>query len=222
MPGTRSTTSPIPPALFGEVVDEPRGVGLRRRGAGHRREAVRPRPRDRAIALNATVHEVFAEPRRSSGSTTTWARSRSRTSSTSASPTRSSSRSGTATTSRACRSPWPRPSASPTAARSTTQVGAIRDVVQNHLLQVVSLLAMEPPSGAHARGDPRRAVQGARLDPPAHAGRRRARPVPGLSRRRRASRRTPPSRRSRRCGCTSTRGAGPACRSTSGPASACR
>ena len=25
--------------------------------------------------------------------------------------------------------------------------GAIRDVVQNHLLQVVSLLAMEPPSG---------------------------------------------------------------------------
>ena len=28
------------------------------------------------------------------------------------------------------------------------QVGAIRDVVQNHLLEVVSLLAMEPPSGA--------------------------------------------------------------------------
>jgi glucose-6-phosphate 1-dehydrogenase len=27
------------------------------------------------------------------------------------------------------------------------QVGAIRDVVQNHLLQIVSLLAMEPPSG---------------------------------------------------------------------------
>ena len=27
------------------------------------------------------------------------------------------------------------------------EVGAIRDVVQNHLLQVVSLLAMEPPSG---------------------------------------------------------------------------
>jgi glucose-6-phosphate 1-dehydrogenase len=30
------------------------------------------------------------------------------------------------------------------------QAGAIRDVVQNHLLQVVSLLAMEPPSG-HSR-----------------------------------------------------------------------
>lgn len=30
-------------------------------------------------------------------------------------------------------------------------VGAIRDVLQNHLLQVVALLAMEPPAGADAR-----------------------------------------------------------------------
>src|SRR5690606_8581929 len=29
-------------------------------------------------------------------------------------------------------------------------VGAVRDVLQNHLLQVVSLLAMEPPAGADA------------------------------------------------------------------------
>jgi glucose-6-phosphate 1-dehydrogenase len=28
------------------------------------------------------------------------------------------------------------------------EVGALRDVVQNHLLQVVALLAMEPPVGA--------------------------------------------------------------------------
>ena len=28
-------------------------------------------------------------------------------------------------------------------------VGAIRDVVQNHLLQVLALVAMEPPSGDH-------------------------------------------------------------------------
>jgi glucose-6-phosphate 1-dehydrogenase len=27
------------------------------------------------------------------------------------------------------------------------ETGAIRDVVQNHLLQVVALLAMEPPTG---------------------------------------------------------------------------
>ena len=33
------------------------------------------------------------------------------------------------------------------------EVGAIRDVVQNHLLQVISLLAMDPPAGhdPHAR-----------------------------------------------------------------------
>ena len=30
------------------------------------------------------------------------------------------------------------------------ETGAIRDVVQNHLLQVVALLAMEPPTGLHA------------------------------------------------------------------------
>ena len=30
------------------------------------------------------------------------------------------------------------------------EVGAIRDVVQNHLLQVISLLAMDPPVGRHA------------------------------------------------------------------------
>jgi glucose-6-phosphate 1-dehydrogenase len=30
------------------------------------------------------------------------------------------------------------------------EAGAIRDVVQNHLLQVVACLAMEPPAGAHA------------------------------------------------------------------------
>ena len=36
------------------------------------------------------------------------------------------------------------------------EVGAIRDVVQNHLLQVLALLAMEPPAGARPRGAARR------------------------------------------------------------------
>ena len=52
-----------------------------------------------------------------------------RTSSTSASPTRSSSRSGTATTSTACRSRWPRTSASRGAATSTRRRARIRDVI---------------------------------------------------------------------------------------------
>ena len=101
----------------------------------------------RRSELNATLHAVFPEER-SSASTTTSARRRCRTCSTSASPTRSSSRSGTATTSTACRSRWPRPSASRAAAASTKRSARIRDVVQNHLLQVVALLAMEPPVGA--------------------------------------------------------------------------
>ena len=41
------------------------------------------------------------------------------------------------------------------------QTGAIRDVVQNHLLQVLSLLAMEPPAGYGHQGHPGREGQGA-------------------------------------------------------------
>ena len=50
-------------------------------------------------------------------------------------------------------------------------VGALRDVVQNHLLQVVALLAMEPPAGADADGLARRAQQAVPPDP--HRGARR-------------------------------------------------
>ena len=41
------------------------------------------------------------------------------------------------------------------------ETGVIRDVIQNHLLQVVSYLAMEAPSSHVRRGHPRRAGQGA-------------------------------------------------------------
>ena len=131
----------IPPSLFATVV---RGLGRsgcadgRARG---RREAVRPRPR---VGAGAQRDAALGLPgdERSSASTTTSARRRSRTSSTSASPTRSSSRSGTATTSRACRSRWPRTSACRAAGGSTRRSGAIRDVIQNHLLP-----------GARAAGD---------------------------------------------------------------------
>ena len=50
------------------------------------------------------------------------------------------------TTSRACRSRWRRTSASRAAARFYDATGAIRDVVQNHLFQLLSNLAMEPPA----------------------------------------------------------------------------
>ena len=96
----------------------PRPGRAHRGRPGRRREAVRPRPR-----LGPRAQRVPAPglPRggRSSASTTSSARSRSRTCSCSGSPTRCSSRCGTATSSRACRSRWPRTSASGAGASST-------------------------------------------------------------------------------------------------------
>jgi hypothetical protein len=89
-----------------------------RGGARRRREAVRPRPRLGA-ELNATLHDRVPEEGDLPHRPLPRQGGRCRTSSTSASPTRSSSRSGTATTSRACRSRWPRASASKGAASST-------------------------------------------------------------------------------------------------------
>ena len=68
--------------------------------------------------------------------------------------------------------------------------GALRDMLQNHLLQVLSLVAMEPPTTFAAAGDPDEKVKVAAGDRPCSTGdaireRRRARPL----RRRRAARR---------------------------------
>ena len=82
---------------------------------------------------------------RSSASTTTSARRPSRTCSRCASPTASSSRSGTASSSTTSRSPSPSRSGSRAAPRFYEQAGAIRDIFQNHLLQLVAITAMEPP-----------------------------------------------------------------------------
>ena len=139
----------IPQGLFG-LVGQParRGRAAPQGRAPRRREAVRERPR--LGARRSTPRSTSTSPRRtSSASTTTSARGRSRTWSSSASPTRSSSPSGTATTSRASRSPWPRASASQGRGGFYDKAGTIRDVVQNHLLQVVSNVAMEPPPRSH-------------------------------------------------------------------------
>ena len=51
-------------------------------------------------------------------------------------------------TSTTCRSPWPRPSASSSRGGYYDDAGALRDMVQNHLLQLLCLVAMEPPVDA--------------------------------------------------------------------------
>ena len=63
------------------------------------------------------------------------------------------------------------------------ETGAIRDVVQNHLLQVTAILAMDAPVGQRRRGHPRREGARPQGDRAARSGARRARPVPRLPRR---------------------------------------
>ncbi len=112
------------PSAFADIVGElgrvgPRPRAPRRRLAADRhREAVRPRPRVGRSGSTARSARSSAR-RRSTASTTTWARRPSGTCSSSGSATGSSSRSGTAATSTTCRSRWPSRSASRTAARST-------------------------------------------------------------------------------------------------------
>ena len=113
--------------------------------------------------------------------------------------------------------------------------GALRDMLQNHLLQLLCLVAMEPPARSTpdaVRDEKLKVLRSLRpLDRGEVRPRDRARPVPRRPRRtagrcRAISRRTDrlaaaaprPSSPSRP---RSTTGAGPACRSTCAPASAC-
>jgi glucose-6-phosphate 1-dehydrogenase len=109
------------------------------------------------------------------------------------------------------------------------QTGALRDMVQNHMLQLLALVAMEPPSDFEAgavRDEKVKVLRALRPVGPGESvtGQYRAGAVqgaagPGLRRRARPRQRLP--RRSSRSRRTSTTGAGRACRSTCAPASGC-
>ena len=109
----------IPPSLFGVVCSALAESGL---NVDARLVVEKPFGHDRESARRSTGHCSSIFPRRrSSASTTIWARSRFRTSSTRGSQIRRSSRCGTATMSAASRSRWRNPLASRTAGASTTQ-----------------------------------------------------------------------------------------------------
>ena len=135
----------IPPSLFGEVVTNLKGSGC---AAGARIIVEKPFGHDlaSALALNETIHEAFDEPAvfridhylgkepvqnllyfRFANSFLEPIWNRDHVASVQVNM----------------------PEALDVADRGAfyDQAGAIRDVVQNHLLEVVSLLAMEPPSG---------------------------------------------------------------------------
>ena len=101
-------------------------------------------------------------------------------------------------------------------------VGALRDVVQNHLLQLIGLFAAEPPSVGRRRRSARQTRRGVPRDasrPIPHttcaASTTGTDPSKGCNRIRRP-------RPSPRCGWRSTTGGGPGCRSTSARARHCR
>ncbi len=115
------------------------------------------------------------------------------------------------------------------------RAGALRDMVQNHLLQILCLVAMEPPVSfddeeiRNKKTDVLKAIRP--IDPdrvsdvavrgqygPGVIG---GTPVPGYRQEPDVARTLPP-RRSRRSSFTSTTGGGRACPSTSAPASGCR
>ena len=111
--------------------------GRARLGAHRHREAVRPRPRvgappeRRAACASSTS-------RRSTASTTTWAKRPCATCWSSASATASSSRSGTGATSTMCRSRWPRTVGVEGRGAFYEEAGATRDILQNHVLQLLT------------------------------------------------------------------------------------
>ena len=161
-----------------------RGCRADRARPGRHREAVRPRPEVGAGPRRRTapVHRRVADlqdrplPRQDGPRGDPLPPLRA---------TRCSSPCGTATTSTACRSRWPRTSASRDRGHFYDPVGALRDVVVNHLMQVFAAVAMEAPAHGdtrHDQGPPDDAVpRDARSGPQAL----RARPVRRVSRGRR-------------------------------------
>ena len=140
----------IPPSLFPTVIAGLASVGLHDTVAGGRREAVRPRPRVRAGGSTPVLHEHFDERAifridhylgKESVEDLLVFRFANTLPRADLEPQLRRQRAGH--DGRDVRGRGAR-------ARSTTSVGAMRDVVQNHLLQVVALLAMEPPVGPDA------------------------------------------------------------------------
>ncbi len=172
---------------------------------------------------------------RSSASTTTSARRACRTCSSPGSPTPCSNRCGTRAGSTTSRSPPPNRSASAPAATTTTGPARCATCCRTTCLQVLCLVAMEPPTYVDretVRDEKLKVLQALK---PLSADEMKRQTVtgqygPGLAegavvdgyRRRRRKRRTAQRKRSWRSRPRSTTGAGPACRSICAPASGCR
>ena len=113
-------------------------------GASSSRSRSAPISPPRARSIKSC--SAFSKRTRFSASTIISARRRCRTSWCCASPTDCSSRSGIAITSTMCRSRSRNRSTVGRRGSYYDATGALRDMVPNHLFQLLSLIAMEPPS----------------------------------------------------------------------------
>ena len=207
------------------------GAGLAAAGGG---KTFRPRPRQRPRTERPPARSLSTNAT-STASIITWARRPSRTSWPSASATAFSSRCGTAATSTTCRSRRRNPSASRAAAPITRKPARCADMIQNHLLQVMATIAMEPSASFRAdsvRDERSKLLRSIRIMTPDEirdntvAGqygpaRIGGEDVPGFRAGDRASTRTRRPTPMRPPPSSSRTGAGRACRSTCAPASGC-
>ena len=135
----------VPPNAAPGVIEELGRVGL-----ADRARVIMEKPfgvdLESARRLNATRPRACSTSRRSSASTTSWARRRFRTSSRCASPTGCSSRSGTATTSTTCRSTFPRRCRSARARGSTSRRAPTATWSSRTCSRCSGFVAMEPPT----------------------------------------------------------------------------
>jgi len=137
----------IPPSMFGTGVGQLAGAGCT---TNARVIVEKPFAATSHLRGSSTAYSTNTlRSRRSSASITTSERKRFRTSSISALPMRSSSRSGIASTWRTCRSTMAESFGVTGRGKFYDETGVIRDVIQNHLFQIVSYLAMEAPSSTY-------------------------------------------------------------------------
>ena len=172
-----------PPALFGMIARRLGEAGLSQDAERSHIVVEKPLGYDLESArqLNRTLTEQLPRGRRSSASITIWARRPCRTSWRSASPTCCSSPFGTAATWTTSPSRLPRRWGSEHRGGYYDHAGALRDMVQNHLLQLLCLVAMEPPVSFEAEEIRNKKVDVLHADPPDPPSRRscvrRPRPI---------------------------------------------
>ena len=242
-PRTRRTSNVVfylatAPQFFGPVVEGLGKAGLTKEGEDQFRRIIIEKPfgtdLKSARALDEQILKHRRRETRSSASTISSARRRCRTSWCCGSPTSCSSRSGTATTSTSIQITAAETVGVETRGKFYDKTGALRDMLPNHMFQLLAMMTMEAPNSFDAdavRAEKAKVIEAIRRMTPEEAvknsvrgqyvfGEVKGKPMQAY----RQSPDVDPKSRTetyRRVeSSSSTTGAGPTCRSTSAPARA--